>query len=94
MKRIHLYLHFFKRKFVFPLIAAIFALLYTEISTIAIITLIAATILVWFYERFINDRKKESFYFYYNLGLSELKLYISLFFINLIILIGFNIFFR
>ena len=94
MKRILLYFHFYKRKFIFPLIAAIFALIYTEISTIAIITLIAATILIWFYERYLNDRKKESLYFYLNLGVSELKLYTFLCFVNLIILIGFNMYMK
>ena len=57
---------------------------------LAILALISTTLLVWFYQHFINDKENQDLYFYYNLGLTELKLYSFTFLINLIILISIN----
>ena len=90
MRNLKLYFIFYKTKFLFPLLSSIFALFYTNIISIAVITLLAATILVWFYITFLEDRKKTTLYFYYNLGISDFNLYSFVFFVNFIILIGLN----
>jgi hypothetical protein len=92
MKKINHYFLFYKTKFLPPLSLALFTLLKFRIMLLAVITLLATTILIWFYQRYINDKKKQALYFYYNLGLTELKLFTFLFFINLILLIGINIY--
>jgi hypothetical protein len=94
MKKMKLYFLFYKAKFLPPLVLALFALLKFKIMPLAVIALITATLLIWFYQRFINDRKKQNMYFYYNLGLTELKLYTFVIFINLTILIGTNIYIK
>ena len=94
MKKIQLYFLFYKSKFAFPLAISLFALYSLKIMPLAILILIATTLLIWFYQRFINDKKKQSLYFYYNLGLTELKLYSFTFLINLILLICINIYIK
>ncbi|MFT6065041.1 MAG: hypothetical protein ACJAYY_000769 [Paraglaciecola sp.] len=91
MKKLKLYFLFYKTKFLFPLTFAILTLVFTNIMLIAVITLLMATLLIWFYQGYVNDRKKVALYLYYNLGISTLKLYVFLFFINLIVLTGTNI---
>ena len=58
---------------------------------LALIAMIVTTLLVYFYDRFIEDRKREKLHFYYNLGITELKLYAFIFFINLFIITITNI---
>lgn len=94
MKKINLYFLFYKKKFAFPLALSLFTLFSLRVMPLAVMILSATTLLIWFYQRFINDKKKQALYFYYNLGLTELKLYTFLFFINLIILIGINIYIK
>jgi len=90
MKKTPIYFHFYKEKFAFPLGLSLFTLFGFRIMPLAVMALITATLLIWFYQRFINDKKKQSLYFYYNLGMTEIKLYSFLLFINLIILTGIN----
>ena len=65
-----------------------------KIMPLSILVLIATTLLIWFYQNFINDKKKQSLYFYYNLGLTELKLYSFTFLMNLILLICINFYLK
>mgnify|MGYP006085769999 CR=1 FL=1 len=94
MKKTTLYFYFYKEKFAFPLSLSLAALFRFRIMPLATMALLASTLLIWFYQRFINDKKKQTMYFYYNLGLTEFKLYAFLFFINLVILIGINIYIK
>ena len=91
MKKITLYFYFYKEEFAFPLGLSLFALLSFRIMPLATLTLTVGTLLIWFYQRYINDKKKQTMYFYYNLGVTEFKLYTFLFFINLAILTSINI---
>ncbi len=91
MKILKLYFLFYKTTFFPPLALALFALLKLNIMLLATIALLTATLLVWSYQRFVNDKKKKTLYFYYNLGLTELKLYTFVFIINLFIITGTNI---
>ncbi len=91
MKKINLYFQFYKNKFAFPLTLSLFTLFSLRIMPLAVLTLAATTFLIWFYQKFINDQKNQTLYFYYNLGITELKLYTFLIFINMIVLISINI---
>ena len=91
MKKLKLYFIFYKNKFAFPLAISLFALYSSKIIPLTILTLVFSTLLIWFYQRFINDKKKQSLYFYYNLGLTETKLYSFTFLVNLFLLICINI---
>ncbi|WP_347175203.1 hypothetical protein [Polaribacter uvawellassae] len=91
MKKINLYFYFYKNKFAFPLALSLFILFSLRAMPLAVLTLAATTFLIWFYQKFINDQKNQTLYFYYNLGITELKLYTFLFFINMIVLISINI---
>jgi hypothetical protein len=91
MKKINLYFHFYKNKFAFPLALSLFTLFSLGFMPLSVMILAATTFLIWFYQKFINDKKNQTLYFYYNLGLTELKLYTFLFFINMIVLISINI---
>ncbi|WP_155995107.1 hypothetical protein [Tenacibaculum ovolyticum] len=94
MKTLKLYFIFYKTSFLPPLALAIYALLKFNIMLLATVALTTATFLVWGYQRFISDKKKEKLYFYYNLGITELKLHLFVFFINLTILVGTNIYMK
>ena len=94
MKKINLYFLFYKTNFLPPLCLALFTLLKFRIMSLAVLVLLATTILVWFYKHYINDKKKQRLYFYYNLGFTALQLLTFLFFINLILLIGINIYIK
>ena len=91
MKSLKLYFLFFKSNFLFPLVLSVFASLYSQNSAQGVITLVVASIMVWFYERFINDSKKQKLYFYFNFGISEFKLHLFTFCINLFLLIMINL---
>ena len=91
MKTLKLYFLFFKTKFLPPLTLAIFVLIKYQLMLLALIAMIVTTLLVYFYDRFIEDRKREKLHFYYNLGITELKLYAFIFFINLFIITITNI---
>lgn len=94
MKNLKIYFLFYKTKFLLPLVFALFTLLKFKMKQLAALALLATTILIWFYQRFSNDKKKKSLYFYYNLGLTEFKLYAFIFFINLVLLICTNAFIK
>jgi len=90
MKNLKIYFLFYKTKFLPPLALALFTLLKFKVIQLAVLALLTTTILIWVYQRLINDKKKESLYFYYNLGLTELKLYAFIFFINLTLIVCTN----
>ena len=90
MKKIRLYFLFYKSKFTIPLAVGLFALYASRVLSFAILLLSITTLVIWFYQYFINDKKKKSLYFYYNLGLTELQLYLFTFLLNTILLIGIN----
>ena len=94
MKKLKLYFLFYKTHFLLPLGLALFALLRFRIMPLAVIVLLITTVTIWFYQRFIDDRKKQKLYFYYNLGFTELKLYGFVFCINLALLISTNIYLK
>jgi len=94
MKKINLYFLFYREKFLVPLALSLFTLFNFRIMPLAVITLSSTTLLIWFYQHFLTDKKKQTLYFYYNLGATEFKLYTFVFFINLIILIGINIYIK
>ena len=94
MRKLKLYFHFYRTKFLVPLAFATAILYVFRVMQLAIFSLITATIGYWFYERFINDKKKEKLYFYYNLGITETKLYLFVIFINLIVVMSINIYFK
>lgn len=94
MKTLKLYFIFYKTSFFPPLALALFTLLKFNIMLLATVALITATFLVWSYQRFISDKKKEKLYFYYNLGITELKLHLFVFFINITILVSTNIYMK
>ena len=91
MNNIKLYFLFYKSKFLPSLALAVFTLLQFKIMFLAVLSLIISTFLIWFYQRFIGDKKKKELYFYYNLGFTEIKLYTFIFFINFGLLIVTNI---
>ncbi len=91
MKKLQLYFLFYKTKFFLPLALTLFVVFKYKMMPLAVLALLTASLLVWFYQNFINDAKKEKLYFYYNMGITELKLYAFVFFINLIITITLNI---
>ena len=94
MKKLKLYFLFYKTIFLPPIALAIFALLRYGEMFYGVVALVTTSILVWFYRHFIDDRKQEKLYFYYNLGLTEIKLYGFVFCINLILLICANIYLK
>ena len=55
--------------------------------TLSITSLILTSIIIWFYNHYINDPKKEKLYLYLNQGISETKLYIFTFLLNLLVII-------
>ena len=91
MKNLKLYLHFYYSKFFISLSLGAFVILRYQIPKLAFISFFLASLLVWVYHHFINDIKKQSLYFYFNLGLSEIKLYLFTFFLNLFILTVLNL---
>ena len=91
MKTLQLYFLFYKTTFFPPLALTLFVVLKYKMMPLALLALLTASLLVCFYQNFINDSKKEKLYFYYNMGITELKLYAFVFFINLIITITLNI---
>lgn len=94
MKKLKLYLLFYKTKFLLPLALAIAILYIFRVMPLTVFSLVIATIGYWFYEHFINDKKKEKLYFYYNFGLTESRLYLFVFLINLIVVMSINIYFK
>ena len=90
MKKLNPYLLFYFGKFFLSLAFSFFVLVWYRIPTLAFITLTLVSLLIWFYHHYLNDKKKQSLYFYFNLGISELKLYLFTFCLNLLILISIN----
>ena len=84
MKTLQLYFLFYKTTFFLPLALTLFVVLKYRMMPLAVLALFTASLLVWFYQNFISDPKKEKLYFYYNLGITELSLYTFVFIINLI----------
>lgn len=90
MRKIKIYFHFYRNKFFIPLVFGVFILVFSHVFILAFISLMLASVGVWFLNHYIDDRKKQRLYFYFNQGISESKLYIFTFIINLAILIIIN----
>ena len=91
MKKLRPYLQFYYSKFFISLALGLFVILRYQIPKLAYKGFFLASLLVWMYHHFVNDRKKQSLYFYFNLGISELKLYLFTLFLNLAVLIIVNL---
>ncbi|CAL2102025.1 membrane protein of unknown function [Tenacibaculum sp. 190130A14a] len=91
VKKLRLYFLFYRTKFFLSLAFSLFILLKLKAFFWVLIALITAVITTWFYHRFINDRKKQTLYFYYNFGLTEFKLYSFIFFLNFFLLVCINL---
>jgi hypothetical protein len=94
MRKLKLYFHFYKSKFFITLVFCLFILIKYQNLLLALISLTLASLGVWFVQHYINDKKKESLYFYFNSGISEFKLYFFTFVVNLSILIITNNIFK
>ncbi len=90
MKNLKSYFHFYFSKFFISLAFGIIILMTIKIFPLAFISLILSSLLVWFIQHYINDKKKQTLYFYFNQGISEFKLYLFTFTVNLTILIIIN----
>ena len=75
MKKIRFYLIFYKSKFAFPLFLSVFLLFKSGNIGITLFTLLFSTLALFFYERFLGDPKKKELYFFFNQGISVIKLY-------------------
>ena len=90
MKRIHLLLKYYKSIAVIPLIASLFFC--SQIKSLGLSFLIVAIfsklfilLVIWFFN-WVNNRKKENLYFYFNNGISKIQLYTFTFLIDISIL--------
>ncbi|TVZ57191.1 hypothetical protein OD91_2501 [Lutibacter sp. Hel_I_33_5] len=77
-----------------PLGLALFTLLKFKAMPLAFFILISTTLLLWLYQRYINDPKNKNLYLYFNLGLTQIKLYSFTFFLNIIILTIVNMYIK
>ncbi len=94
MKKIRLFLKYYQSIAIIPSIATLFFSF--QIKSLGIGFLIAAVfsklfilIMIWFLE-WMNNRKKENLYFYFNSGITQIQLYTSTFLIDTIILFIFT----
>ena len=90
MKKIQLLLKYYKSIAVIPILATLFFSF--QFKNLGISFLIAALfsklfilIVIWFIE-WINNKKKENLYFYFNNGITQIQLYTFTFLIDCLIL--------
>jgi hypothetical protein len=86
LQKIKIFLLFYKRVFIIPLASSITILLTVSFSP-SLLTLIFTSLVIWFYENYINDRDNQKVYFFLNLGFSKTLLYSLTFLLNLLIII-------
>ncbi|MFD2568982.1 hypothetical protein [Pseudotenacibaculum haliotis] len=91
MKKLRLYLIFYKSTFLFPLIVSVLAFAKEKHIGTAIFALFFATLGIFFYNHFIDDPKKQRLYFFFNHGISETKLYGFIFVLNALFLTALNL---
>lgn len=87
MRKIKSYFHFYLGKFFIPFAFSLFILISFKTFFFMFLSLTLSSLVLWFIHHYINDRKKQTLYFYFNQGISELKLYLFTFILNLAVLI-------
>jgi len=85
VQKFSLYFRFYSRTFLPPLFASLFVYFQNGFKGLSILVLAVTLCILFLYRRFLDDPRRKQLYFYFNLGMTELKLYGFVFLVNFLI---------
>jgi hypothetical protein len=87
LRKLSLFFEFYKRHFALQLLFPLLIHYMKSSNGLTYLTFLAFSLLVWGYNYFLDDPKREKLHYFFNFGFTELQLHGFTFILNLILLI-------